>query len=82
VAAVSASVLALLWPAAAGVHGVARGDARFLQSLQGAAVAPLMYLGAQHMVTGYDHLLFLIGVIFLSTFRSGEAQRRRRSGPA
>jgi len=43
---------------------VARGDARFLQSLQGAAVAPLMYLGAKHMVTGYDHLLFLVGVIF------------------
>ena len=25
---------------------------------------PLMYLGAKHMVTGYDHLLFLAGVIF------------------
>jgi hypothetical protein len=23
-----------------------------------------MYLGAKHMVTGYDHLLFLAGVIF------------------
>jgi len=45
-------------------HGVARGDARFLQSLQGAAIAPLMYLGAKHMITGYDHLLFLVGVIF------------------
>src|SRR2546422_10695402 len=55
---------ALLVPAIATAHGVARGDARFLQSLQGAAVAPLMYLGAKHMVTGYDHLLFLVGVIF------------------
>jgi HupE / UreJ protein len=45
-------------------HGVAKGDARFLQQLDGAAVAPLMYLGAKHMVTGYDHLLFLVGVIF------------------
>jgi len=45
-------------------HGIARGDARFLQALDGAAIAPLMYLGAKHMVTGYDHLLFLIGVIF------------------
>jgi HupE / UreJ protein len=45
-------------------HGIARGDARFLQTLDGAAIAPLMYLGAKHMVTGYDHLLFLIGVIF------------------
>jgi hypothetical protein len=51
-------------PAVADAHGVARGDARFLQSLQGAAVGPLMYLGAKHMVTGYDHLLFLVGVIF------------------
>jgi hypothetical protein len=23
-----------------------------------------MYLGAKHMITGYDHLLFLVGVIF------------------
>ena len=51
-------------PAAAAAHGVARGDARFLSTLTGAAVAPLMYLGAKHMVTGYDHLLFLVGVIF------------------
>jgi hypothetical protein len=59
-----ATVLLLLVPAVAAAHGVARGDARFLQTLQGAAVAPLMYLGAKHMVTGYDHLLFLVGVIF------------------
>jgi len=57
-------VAVLLVPAVASAHGVARGDARFLQTLQGAAVAPLMYLGAKHMVTGYDHLLFLVGVIF------------------
>lgn len=57
-------VALLLVPAVASAHGVARGDARFLQTLQGAAVAPLMYLGAKHMVTGYDHLLFLVGVIF------------------
>jgi hypothetical protein len=36
----------------------------FLQGLQGRAIAPLVYLGAKHMVTGYDHLLFLTGVIF------------------
>jgi hypothetical protein len=45
-------------------HGVAGKDAVFLQGLQGRAVVPLMYLGAKHMVTGYDHLLFLVGVIF------------------
>ncbi len=54
----------LLWPETLAAHGVARGDARFLQSLQGGAIAPLMYLGAKHMITGYDHLLFLVGVIF------------------
>jgi HupE/UreJ protein len=53
-----------LAPTEAAAHGVARGDARFLETLQGAAIAPLMYLGAKHMVTGYDHLLFLVGVIF------------------
>jgi HupE / UreJ protein len=45
-------------------HGVSGKDAVFLQGLQGSAVGPLLYLGAKHMVTGYDHLLFLVGVIF------------------
>ncbi len=45
-------------------HGVEGGDAAYLQSLTGVQVGPLMYLGAKHMVTGYDHLLFLAGVIF------------------
>jgi hypothetical protein len=45
-------------------HGVASRDARYLQSLDGAAVGPLLYLGAKHMVTGYDHLLFLVGIVF------------------
>src|SRR5260221_12211530 len=63
-AAVFAVAAVVLMPAVLAAHGVAKGDARFLQALQGAAVAPLMYLGAKHMVTGYDHLLFLVGVIF------------------
>jgi hypothetical protein len=45
-------------------HGVSGKDAVFLQSIKGAAIGPLMYLGAKHMVTGYDHLAFLVGVIF------------------
>jgi HupE / UreJ protein len=61
-AAVASAVVLAAVPL--GAHGVARGDARFLETLQGAAVGPLMYLGAKHMVTGYDHLLFLVGVIF------------------
>jgi HupE / UreJ protein len=49
---------------AIGAHGVSGKDAVFLQGLDGRAIGPLMYLGAKHMVTGYDHLLFLVGVIF------------------
>src|SRR5688500_4167539 len=45
-------------------HGVTGKDAVFLQGLDGRAIGPLIYLGAKHMVTGYDHLLFLVGVIF------------------
>src|SRR5262245_42763899 len=45
-------------------HGVSGKDAVFLQGVDGVAIGPLMYLGAKHMVTGYDHLLFLVGVIF------------------
>jgi len=51
-------------------HGVAKSDQAFVQSSSGVSFIPFMYLGAKHMVTGYDHLLFLLGVIFLlSGFR-------------
>ena len=53
-----------VWPQAILAHGVTGKDAVFLQGLQGSAIGPLLYLGAKHMVTGYDHLLFLVGVIF------------------
>jgi hypothetical protein len=49
---------------AAWAHGVAGGDAEYLKTVSGVQFFPLMYLGAKHMVTGYDHLLFLAGVIF------------------
>jgi HupE/UreJ protein len=48
----------------AGAHPMTGSNATFVQSIQGPAVAPFLYLGAKHMVTGYDHLLFLVGVIF------------------
>jgi len=53
-----------LWPDTAAAHGVSARDADFVQSIDGVAIAPFLYLGAKHMVTGYDHLLFLVGVIF------------------
>ena len=59
-----AAGLLLLVPVVSSAHGVSGKDAVFLQGLEGRAVIPLMYLGAKHMVTGYDHLLFLFGVIF------------------
>src|SRR5438552_6746451 len=54
----------LLWPGSAGAHNVSKRDGAFVQANKGAAVAPFVYLGAKHMVTGYDHLAFLVGVIF------------------
>ncbi len=45
-------------------HGVDAGDASFLQNQQGFHFWAYFYLGAKHMVSGYDHLLFLAGVIF------------------
>jgi len=45
-------------------HGVADSDKAFIQANPGINVLPFAYLGAKHMVTGYDHLLFLFGVIF------------------
>jgi len=48
---VALSVAVTLMPLVASAHGVTRGDARVLQNLQGAAIGPLMYLGAKHMVT-------------------------------
>lgn len=54
----------LLLAASAHAHGVADKDEGFLATNEGLALAPYAYLGAKHMVTGYDHLLFLAGVIF------------------
>jgi hypothetical protein len=45
-------------------HGVAEDDKAYLEQTSGMQILPFIYLGAKHMVTGYDHLLFLVGVIF------------------
>ena len=63
-AVVAMAVIAVLLPASLSAHNVSKRDAAFVESNQGAAIAPFVYLGAKHMVTGYDHLLFLVGVIF------------------
>lgn len=45
-------------------HGVTDDDKAYLEQISGVHIIPFIYLGAKHMVTGYDHLLFLVGVIF------------------
>jgi len=45
-------------------HAVAEGDKGYIQEISGMHILPFIYLGAKHMVTGYDHILFLLGVIF------------------
>ncbi|MGB1238746.1 MAG: HupE/UreJ family protein [Pseudomonadales bacterium] len=45
-------------------HGVALGDKGYIQESSGVLLLPFIYLGAKHMMTGYDHLLFLFAVVF------------------
>lgn len=45
-------------------HAVAEGDKGYIQEISGVNLVPFVYLGAKHMVTGYDHILFLFAVIF------------------
>ena len=56
--------LCFLFGATAYAHGVAEGDKGYIQEITGVHIVPFMYLGAKHMFTGYDHILFLLGVIF------------------
>jgi HupE / UreJ protein len=56
--------LALLAAGPALAHGIHGKDAAFVAESAGAQIVPFLYLGAKHMVTGYDHLLFILGVIF------------------
>ena len=55
-------LVALAAPALA--HGIGGKDAAFVAATRGPDFWPFLYLGAKHMVTGYDHLLFILGVIF------------------
>ncbi|PKV50352.1 HupE/UreJ protein [Aquimarina sp. MAR_2010_214] len=48
----------------ANAHGVDDETQSFLLGNKGIAFGPFLYIGAKHMITGYDHLLFLVGVIF------------------
>ena len=56
--------LLLAFVGTASAHAVAEGDKGYIQEITGVHILPFIYLGAKHMVTGYDHLLFLFGVVF------------------
>ena len=57
-------ILLALCATQAMAHNVTEGDAGYIQEIWGVNIIPFMYLGAKHMVTGYDHILFLLGVVF------------------
>jgi len=59
-----AAIPAVLFAPVALSHGISVDDQAFLINNPGTHIGPYIYLGAKHMVTGYDHLLFLAGVIF------------------
>ena len=64
---VVAGLALLVWGLGSGAsdaHPMDEQNAAFVQAVDGPAIFPFLYLGAKHMVTGYDHLLFLVGVIF------------------
>ncbi len=61
-AALTLLAAAVALPALA--HGMAGKDAAFVAASSGPQIIPFIYLGAKHMVTGYDHLLFILGMVF------------------
>lgn len=61
------SFFPLMWSANSFAHGISP-EAR--QAMIDGGYLRYIALGAEHMITGYDHLLFLFGVIFfLTTFK-------------
>ena len=59
-----AALVLILTAGSAAAHNVTEGDAGYIQEILGVHIVPFAYLGAKHMVTGYDHILFLLGVVF------------------
>ncbi len=59
-----AAALSIAVAEAALAHAVTLGDKGYIQEVSGPHLIAFLYLGAKHMVTGYDHILFLFGVIF------------------
>lgn len=64
IAALAVMLAALLWATELFAHDLSQANKAYVQSIDGPAPAPFFYLGAKHMVTGIDHILFLVGVVF------------------
>jgi len=56
--------LLVLVPGPLLAHDVTPGDAGYIQEIWGVHIIPFIYLGTKHMITGYDHILVLLGVVF------------------
>lgn len=61
---VKVTALLMLFPGIVLAHGVASSDQSYISTGEGRMLFAYLYLGAKHMITGYDHLLFLVGVVF------------------
>ncbi|MFO7607391.1 MAG: HupE/UreJ family protein [Desulfurivibrionaceae bacterium] len=61
---IAVTAFLMLLPSLAAAHGISEGDK--VAMLDG-GLFRYLWLGASHMLTGYDHLLFLFGVIFFLT---------------
>lgn len=57
-------LLLVLLPTLAMAHGISEADK---QAMLDGGYIRYVWLGATHMLTGYDHLLFIFGVIFFLT---------------
>ena len=57
-------VALLLAGVTASGHAISEGNAAFVEGVSGVAVGVFGYLGAKHMFTGIDHILYLVGVVF------------------
>ncbi len=60
----TAAIIATIGLSVAAAHEVSATNARFVEGVSGTAPIPFLYLGAKHMVTGLDHVLFLMGIVF------------------
>ncbi|WP_432823015.1 HupE/UreJ family protein [Trichloromonas sp.] len=61
---IATTLLLMLLPAVAMAHGISEADK---QAMLDGGYLRYVWLGATHMLTGYDHLLFIFGVIFFLT---------------